>query len=86
MYCHTSCDILNAGKLEDHLKLIADWLNKNPFEIVTILIGNGDYLDIKEYVEPVENSGLSKIAYVPENRTLEYNQWPTLSDLILQGN
>jgi hypothetical protein len=84
-YCHTSCDLLNAGPIEDYLKTVVNWLLSHPYEVVTILIGNGDFLNIEEFMTPVENSGLSKLAYIPNNRTIAYNQWPTLSELILQG-
>jgi hypothetical protein len=84
-YCHTSCDLLNAGPVEDYLRTVVNWLIYHPFEVVTILIGNGDFLDIEEFKAPAENSGLSKLAYVPENRSIWYNQWPTLAELILLG-
>ncbi|KAI5857114.1 PLC-like phosphodiesterase [Tricharina praecox] len=84
-YCHTSCDLLNAGTVEDYLKRVYDWLMAHPYEIVTILIGNGGFDAIDDFVAPVEDSGLSKLAYVPDNRTIAYNEWPTLSELILKG-
>ncbi|KAI5813367.1 PLC-like phosphodiesterase [Pyronema omphalodes] len=84
-YCHTTCDLLNAGTVEDYLKKVVDWMYKNPYEIITFLIGNGDYLKAEEFRAPLENSGLSKLAYIPDNRTIAYNQWPTLSELILKG-
>ncbi|KAH0613234.1 uncharacterized protein H6S33_009614 [Morchella sextelata] len=84
-YCHTSCDILNAGTVEDYLTKVAKWIKRNPFEVVTILIGNGDFVDIGNYTDPLVNSGLADIAYVPPKRNIRYNQWPTLSELILTG-
>jgi hypothetical protein len=48
-------------------------LDNNPFDIVTILIGNGDFVEIDDFKASLENSGLSKLAYVPEN-TIAYNE------------
>lgn len=84
-YCHTSCDLLNVGTVENYLKRVYNWLMAHPYEIVTILIGNGDFVEIDEFVAPVEGSGLSKLAYVPGNSTMAYSEWPTLSELILKG-
>ncbi|KAF8473958.1 PLC-like phosphodiesterase [Kalaharituber pfeilii] len=85
-YCHTSCDLLNAGTVEAYLSIVADWLRKNPFEVITILIGNGDFVNVEKFVAPLQKSGIAEMAYVPKARNgLQYNQWPTLGDLILRG-
>lgn len=80
-----SCGVLNSGKMEDWLKVVVDWLKRNPFEIVTILIGNGDFVDIGNYTTPMEKSGISDMAYVPPKRNIKYDEWPTLSEIILTG-
>lgn len=84
-YCHTSCDLLNAGTVVDYLTRVVNWINDNPFQVVTLVIANGDYVDVKEFVDPIETSGLAQLAYIPENRTMTYKEWPTLSDLILKN-
>ncbi|CAZ83507.1 unnamed protein product [Tuber melanosporum] len=84
-YCHTRCDLLNAGTLEDYLKTVAEWLRDNPFEVVTILIGNGSFLNVGNYKVPLEKSGLAELAYVPEKQSIKIDQWPTLSEMILMG-
>lgn len=35
---------------------------------------------------PMENSGMADMAYVPSERNLKYDEWPTLSEIILSGN
>ena len=40
LLCHTSCDLLNAGTLEAYLRRIATWLRANPYNVLTILMGN----------------------------------------------
>lgn len=85
-YCHTSCDLLDSGPVEDYLGKVADWLRKNPFEVISIVIGNGDFIELEKFIEPLQNSGIADMAYIPSsNNTLQYNHWPTLGDLILQG-
>jgi len=82
-YCHTSCDILNVGTVESQLKTIADWVAVHPYDVVTVLIGNGDLVDIEPYVEPIQNSGLGKYAYTPPKIPMGLGDWPTLEELIL---
>ena len=81
-----SCDLLDSGPVENYLVEVMNWLRKNPFEVISILIGNGDFVDVEKFVEPLKNSGIADMAYIPSsNTTLQYNQWPTLGELILQG-
>lgn len=81
-----SCDLLNSGTVEGYLAKVADWLRKNPFEVITILIGNGDFVDVQKFVSPVEASGIADMAYIPQNTTsLQHYAWPTLGELIQQG-
>lgn len=56
--CHTSCDLLNAGTLEAYLTTVRNWLEQpaNRFEVITILMGNQDYIDPGNYTAPVANS------------------------------
>ncbi|KAG0135418.1 PLC-like phosphodiesterase [Tuber indicum] len=84
-YCHTSCDLFDGGPVEDYLRTVVGWLRDNPFEVITILIGNGDSLSVGNYKEPLEKSGLAELAYVPQERNIKVDQWPTLSEMILMG-
>ena len=84
-YCHTSCLLLDAGPAEDYFKNVTTWLNAHPFEVVTILIGNGDYSNVGDFVAPIQNSGLGKYAYTPPAFPLNISSWPTLGDLILRN-
>lgn len=83
--CHTSCDLLNAGTLQSGFETLVSWLEDNPYDVVTWLIVNSDFVDVEEYVAPIENSGLRQYlyepAYVPQHR----DQWPTLGEMILSG-
>jgi hypothetical protein len=82
--CHTSCDMLNAGTLEDYLVTVYNWMQANPYDVITILMGNYDVLPPERFVEPVQNSGLLKYAYRPPQVPMALDDWPTLGEMILR--
>lgn len=41
-FCHTSCDILDAGPITEWLTKVKTWVAKHPYDVVTILLGNGN--------------------------------------------
>lgn len=41
-FCHTSCDILDAGPMTDWLGQVKEWVVKHPYDVITILLGNGN--------------------------------------------
>ena len=84
-YCHTSCNLLNAGSAESYFTNITRWVQKHPFDVVTILIGNANFRAVTDYVAPLEASGLSNYAYVPPKVPMNITDWPTLSSIILTG-
>ncbi|KAF1987973.1 PLC-like phosphodiesterase [Aulographum hederae CBS 113979] len=83
--CHTSCEILDAGLLQDYLRTVVDWLNGNPYEVITILLGNSDVVDVTEYVAPIRDSGLIDFLYTPPSIPMDIDGWPTLAEMILSG-
>ncbi|KAI7288773.1 PLC-like phosphodiesterase [Hortaea werneckii] len=86
--CHTSCDLLNAGTYASILSRVANWVERHPYDVVTILVGNSDYekgVTAKDYVKPFEESGLMPYLYEPEYVPQRRNQWPTLGEMILSG-
>ena len=84
-FCHTSCDLLNAGTAEAYFANVTTWLAANPNDVVTILIVNGDYVSVKNFTAPIESSGLSKYAYIPPIIPMNLSDWPTLGELILKN-
>ncbi|KAL8701526.1 MAG: hypothetical protein Q9224_000464 [Gallowayella concinna] len=82
--CHTHCLMKDAGLLSDYLKVIKVWLDKNPKEVVTILLTNGDRLHINEFHKSFNISGIIPYTYSargdPEKWSLD--SWPTLGELI----
>jgi hypothetical protein len=94
-FCHTHCSILNAGTVESYLSKVVRWLERNPHEVITILFGNGEYKSMgedgvplvtaKNFVEPIENSGLRKYIYQPPKKPMALEDWPTLQQMIESG-
>lgn len=82
-YCHTSCDILNAGSAESYFANITRWVETHYFDVVTLLIGNADFRPVTDYVASLESSGLSKYAYIPPKVPMNGTEWPALKDMIL---
>jgi hypothetical protein len=94
-YCHTSCDLLNAGTVEDYLRDVTEWVEDHPFDVITILFGNGDYeakgddgkplVTSADFVDPIEKSGLKQFIYQPPKTAMALDDWPTLSEMIISG-
>jgi len=83
--CHTSCSLLNAGTWQSELETVVTWLESNPYEVLTILIVNSDYVSVNDYVPAVQNSGISRYLYEPAYVPQRRDQWPTLGEMILSG-
>lgn len=80
--CHSSCDILNAGTLESYLTTVTNWLQRHPYDILTILMGNSDFITPDKYVSPITTSGLIDYVYTPPNIPMGLEDWPTLQEMI----
>ena len=82
--CHTSCWELYAGPLVDYLSSVKTWLDANPNEVLTILLTNGDNVDISMMDQAYKAAGLDTYAYIPPTtpNTLPIDAWPTLQQLI----
>ena len=84
-YCHTSCNLLNAGTAEEFFRNVTRWVRVHPYDVLTLLIGNSDFIGVGNYTYPLEASGLSQFAYVPPLVPMNLTSWPTLSSMILSG-
>nr|OQO18733.1 hypothetical protein B0A51_11431 [Rachicladosporium sp. CCFEE 5018] len=82
--CHTSCTELDAGSLAKYLREVRTWLEGNPNDVVTLLLLNGDDLDLSVFDAIFGRSRMRDYAFVPASspRTLAISDWPTLSALI----
>ncbi|KAI5927130.1 PLC-like phosphodiesterase [Camillea tinctor] len=84
-FCHTSCDILDAGPITDWLTQVKDWVVQHPYDVVTILLGNGNYSVPSMYVPYIEQTGITRYVYTPPVAPMRLDDWPTLSEMILSG-
>lgn len=80
--CHSSCDLLDAGPLEDWLSAVKAWVDDNQNDVVTILLVNSDDQAASKFGEAFEGSGIDKYGYEPSG---DSNKWPTLSKMINDG-
>lgn len=81
--CHTTCDLLNSGTYLSELQTVAAWVETHPYDVVTILVVNSDYVDVGNYTGVFEASGLAPYLYEPPYIPMRLSQWPTLSEMIL---
>lgn len=84
-FCHTSCDILDAGPITDYLGSVYNWVSTHPYDVVTILLENGGYNPVTQYVPFLEQTGLVDFAYLPPKIPMAITDWPTLGSMILTG-
>ncbi|CAG8073593.1 unnamed protein product [Penicillium olsonii] len=82
--CHTTCQLLDVGTLEDYLTQVNKWMRKNPYDVVTFMIGNYDYVSPENFTTPIYNAGLKDLIYTPSKVPMALNDWPTLSEMILR--
>ncbi|KAK4219420.1 PI-PLC X domain-containing protein 1 [Rhypophila decipiens] len=83
--CHTSCDLLDAGPIMDWLTDIRNWVANHPYDVVTILFGNGNYSKAEVYAPYIESTGILQYVYTPPKAPMAVDDWPTLSSMILSG-
>lgn len=84
-FCHTSCDLLDAGPITEWLGEVTEWVAQHPYDVVTILLGNGNYSHPDLYVPYIEKSGILKYVYKAPFLPMALNDWPSLEDMILRG-
>ena len=82
--CHSSCDLRDAGPIDEFLKPVMEFMEANRHEIITLLITNPDGIQASEYDAAFRRVGLHKHAYVPGG-SLDPgpgHKWPLLQDMI----
>jgi len=80
--CHSSCDLLDAGTLESWLSEIKAWMDKNPHDVVTVLLVNSDNAAASDLGAQFQASGIDQYAYAPPSTSSIPRTWPTLDALI----
>ncbi|KAJ0164261.1 putative secreted protein [Colletotrichum tanaceti] len=84
-FCHSSCDILDVGPITEWLTTVREWVAAHPYDVVTILLGNGNYSTPDLYAPFIESTGILQYAYEPPFLPMTIEDWPTLSQMILGG-
>lgn len=80
-FCHTSCLLEDAGSVESYLSKVKKWMDSNPNEVVTILLTNGDNVDVSMFDDAFQGAGLVQYAHKQQSH-LKMDQWPTLGEMI----
>ncbi|KAF2480186.1 PLC-like phosphodiesterase [Neohortaea acidophila] len=83
--CHTTCKLLDVGLWEAELATVVDWLKDNPYEVLSWLVVNSDFVNVEKYVPAIEASGILPYLYVPKHEPQYRDDWPTLGEMILTG-
>ncbi|TFK35682.1 PLC-like phosphodiesterase [Crucibulum laeve] len=82
-FCHTSCGLFDGGSVEDYLKKVKTFLDQNSNEVLTLIFTNPENISVAEVWKPAfDNSGISDLAYVPNEPIPKRDDWPTLGDMI----
>lgn len=84
-FCHSSCEVLDAGPITDYLGKVYDWVESHPYDVVTLLLGNGAYNAVTTYQPFLEETKLQNFAYIPPKIPMGLDDWPTLASMILSG-
>ncbi|QPC77587.1 hypothetical protein HYE68_008339 [Fusarium pseudograminearum] len=84
-FCHSTCDLLDAGPITDWLTRVRKWVDSHPYDVVTILLGNGNYSHPDLYVPYIQESGILKYVYQAPYLPMALEDWPTLESMIVRG-
>jgi hypothetical protein len=90
--CHSSCALFDVGSLQDWSWEIQIWLDRNPNEVVTIILVNLGGASATELEGEYSRADLAHYGWVPRNiseappPSSEFNKtWPTLAAMIDSG-
>ncbi|KAI4274731.1 MAG: hypothetical protein LQ337_003730 [Flavoplaca oasis] len=83
--CHSDCALLDAGPLSSWLATIKDWLDKHPYDVVSILLVNSDFATANDLDGEFKTASIKTYAYAPRSTDAASIKWPTLDELIRSG-
>lgn len=82
--CHSSCALLDGGRLEDTLSQVAKFLEKYKGEIVTLMWINPDGNTPLTMLDRVyRRVGLAGISYIAPHEEMLVSDWPTIEEMAL---
>lgn len=82
-FCHTTCDIFDGGRITDWLTDVKNWVAANRFDVVTVLLENGNYSTPDHYVDYINETGILDYVYTPPYQPMNLTTWPTLAEMII---
>ena len=82
--CHTSCWLKYSGTVKEYLSTVKAWMDDNPHAVITLLLTNGDGVDVSKFDDAFKGSGLDKYVFTPSTNPdpLSMDDWPTLGEMI----
>jgi len=85
--CHTSCDLEDAGTVENYLQEVKAWMDMHPRDVVTLLLTNPDKVPMSTFDAVFKKVGLDQFAFKPASspNPLGMQDWPTLGDMLNAG-
>lgn len=83
--CHTSCLLKDSGTVQKYLEDVKRWMDAHPNEVVTLLITNPRGAKVQDFANAFAAAKMDGMAFVPREKTLKLDQWPTLGELISSG-
>ncbi|KAL8949185.1 MAG: hypothetical protein Q9222_004680 [Ikaeria aurantiellina] len=86
MYLRATATVeTNAGPLSSWLARIKHWLDRNPYDVVTILLVNSDHATATDLSDEFDAAAITPYAYTPASATTPPGSWPTLDEFIGSG-
>ncbi|KAL2870418.1 uncharacterized protein BJX67DRAFT_282859 [Aspergillus lucknowensis] len=82
--CHSTCDLMDAGRLRTWLTEIKTWLDSNANDVVTVLLVNSDGATASDLHNEFQAADIIDYAYTPIT-TSAPTSWPALQELIDNG-
>ncbi|KAF2139130.1 uncharacterized protein K452DRAFT_290228 [Aplosporella prunicola CBS 121167] len=80
--CHSSCNLLDMGKLSEWLADIKTWLDANANDVVTLVLVNSDDATAAQLKAEFDDAAIADYAYTPKSASTAPTSWPTLQSLI----
>lgn len=68
----------------DYLRTVGSWLEGHPGKVVTLLLTNGDRVDVGGFGEAFVDSGLEEVVFVPDHG-LGIGEWPSVEEMVGMG-
>jgi hypothetical protein len=84
-FCHTSCLLFDGGTIEGYLTKVKSFLDRNPNEVITIIIANPEDIAPAVFEDVFEKSQMAGLAYTTPHSPMKRDDWPTLGEMITSG-